>query len=150
MDLIQSAINQLRESGGRMTNQRRLILETLAYCTDHPTAVEIFTRARKEDPDLNLSTVYRTMRWLEQGGLVNGRLFENERRQERFDPVEDKNRGHCHFRCRICNKIIEFPAPLLEQIERDFAVQHEAQIESMSLVLYGVCRECAASAKNSS
>ncbi len=143
MDLIQSASLHLRENGGRMTAQRRLILETLAQCKDHPTAEEIYTRARSENPALNLSTVYRTMRWLEQEGLVNGRLFEDERRQERFDPVEDKTHGHYHFRCRICNRIIEFPAPLLEQIGHQFESEHQAKIESMSLVLYGLCKDCA-------
>ena len=144
MSLIQNATQQIHENGGRMTSQRRLILETLLRCDDHPTAEEIHGRARLENPGLNLSTVYRTMRWLEQVGLVNGRVFEDERRQERFDPVEDDGKDHYHFRCRKCNQIIEFSAPLLETVKNEFSAQYQAKIENMTLVMYGVCKDCAA------
>ncbi len=139
---IETIRQALRASGGRMTAQRRLIFETLIACDDHPTAEEIFVRARRMKPELNLSTVYRTLRWLEQVGLVNGRLFEGGPRQERFDPVGERPADHHHFRCRECNAIIEFPAPLLEAIKEQFARQHRAQVESATLTLYGLCAAC--------
>jgi hypothetical protein len=42
--------NRLRSSGGRMTSQRRLILQTLQTMSGHPTAEEIYTAARQLDP----------------------------------------------------------------------------------------------------
>lgn len=125
-----------------MTAERRLIIETLAASTDHPTAEQIFERASQEHADLNLSTVYRTLRWLEQEGLVNARLFENEPRQERFDPVGAHEADHFHFRCRNCGKIIEFPAPQISVIKQQFADEHGAEVDSASLTLYGLCSDC--------
>ncbi|MEW6651698.1 MAG: transcriptional repressor [Chloroflexota bacterium] len=125
-----------------MTSQRRLILETLMECSDHPTAEEIFARALKKNPALNLSTVYRTLRWLEQQGLVNTRRFDGERRLERFDPVVEKGENHYHFRCRQCNQIIEFDSPLLELVKTHFQDCFGGEVQTASLVFYGVCSEC--------
>lgn len=132
----------LHASGGRMTAQRRLIFETLTACDDHPTAEELFARVSRIQPDLNRSTVYRTLRWLEQAGLVNARRFEGEPRMERFDPVGERPAEHHHFRCRGCGAIIEFPAPLLEKIKADFSAEHGAVVESASLTFYGLCAAC--------
>lgn len=138
-EMIRQAVHA---SGGRMTAQRRLIFETLVACDDHPTAEEIYRRARRKKPELNLSTVYRTLRWLEQAGLVNARRFEGEPRQERFDPVGERPVDHHHFRCRACNAIIEFSAPVLEEIKAQFSRDHGASVESASLTLYGLCAAC--------
>ena len=69
-DLIQEAHVRLRAQGGRMTAQRRLLLSLLESLREHPTAEELFLLAIKQDPTLNLSTVYRTLRWLEGESLV--------------------------------------------------------------------------------
>lgn len=143
--LLQYARQTLTTSGGRMTAQRRLILTALVECPDHPTAEEIYRKVKPSNPGLNLSTVYRTLRWLEQEGLVNSRHFEGEPHQDRFDPVAGQGSDHQHFRCRNCNHIIEFDAPLLDQVRRDFVAEHGGQIESGSLVFYGLCAECAGS-----
>lgn len=146
--LTRHAAQTLSTTGGRMTAQRRLILATLAECSDHPTAEEIYQRVQPKNPALNLSTVYRTLRWLEQEGLVNSRHFDGEPHQDRFDPVADENSDHHHFRCRSCNRIIEFDAPLLEQVKQIFTRQQGGQVESAALVLYGLCTDCASAAES--
>lgn len=142
--LLQQAARSLTATGGRMTSQRRVILAALAECSDHPTAEEIFARVRREDSAINLSTVYRTLRWLEQQGLVASRHFEGEPHQDRFDPVVVPGSDHYHFRCRACNRIIEFDSPLLEQVKQAFTARQGGQVDSSSLILYGLCAGCAA------
>lgn len=139
---IDLVTEKLRAEGGRMTAQRRLILEVLEACSDHPTAEEIYMRARESDESLHLSTVYRTLRWLEEEGLVSPRWFDDERRQERFDPVIDNQGDHYHFRCRICNTIMEFPEPLIEEIKTGYQARFGGRVESATLTLYGVCERC--------
>ena len=141
--LLQHAAQTLTTHGGRMTAQRRLILAVLAESQDHPTAEELYQRVQPKNPALNLSTVYRTLRWLEGEGLINSRHFEGEPHQDRFDPVAEQNPDHHHFRCRVCNRIIEFDAPLLEQVKQLFTRQQGGQVESAALVLYGLCADCA-------
>lgn len=141
-NLIEKVTEKLRSEGGRMTAQRRLILEVFESGEDHPTADEIYRRARAADESLHLSTVYRTLRWLEEEGFVSPRWFEDERRQERFDPVVMDDLDHYHFRCRICNEIVEFAEPMVETIKNTYHQQFGGKVESASLTLYGVCGRC--------
>lgn len=143
VSILELAAEKLRADGGRMTAQRRLILDVLESDPDHPTAEEIYDRARQRDATLHLSTVYRTLRWLEDEGLVNPRWFEDERRQERFDPISEINADHYHFRCRICNDIVEFSEPLLDTIKSGYEARCGGSVESATLTLYGVCATCA-------
>jgi Fe2+ or Zn2+ uptake regulation protein len=141
ISLLNQVTQKLRADGGRMTAQRRLILQVLESCDDHPTAEEIYERARQDDATLHLSTVYRTLRWLEEEGFVSPRWFEEDRRQERFDPVMDPE-DHYHFRCHICNTIVEFPEPLIETIKAAYQIRFGGTVESATLTLYGVCQDC--------
>ena len=143
LSLIDQITDKLRAEGGRMTSQRRIIVESLLDCPDHPTAEEIYARARHSDPSLHLSTVYRTLRWLEDEGFVSPRWFEDERRQERFDPVIDENSDHYHFRCRVCNEIVEFSEPVINEIKAAYEDHFGGKVESATLTLYGVCQRCA-------
>jgi Fe2+ or Zn2+ uptake regulation protein len=138
--LAQAARERLHEQGGRMTRQRRLILDALECLDCHPTAEELFAEVKDTDPALNLSTVYRTLRWLEQEGLVSARRFAEQHRQERFDPALPSE--HFHFVCNQCQRVIEFDEPLTEMVKTRFAAEHGASIETISLVLYGVCEQC--------
>jgi Fe2+ or Zn2+ uptake regulation protein len=138
--LVQDASKFLRTEGGRMTTQRRLILETLECLGCHPTAEDVYEEARQRDSGLNLSTVYRTLRWLEQVGLVSGRRFDDESRQERFDPALPAE--HHHFVCSVCKKVIEFDAPLIDEIKSRFETDNSSKVEFASVTLYGECSQC--------
>ncbi len=142
--LINQVVQKVRAEGGRMTAQRRVILEALVAHPGHPTADEIFASVRRVDPSINLSTVYRTLRWLEENGFVAPRWFEDDHRRERFDPLTGTHTSgeHFHFRCRVCNRIIEFDEPLLAEVCAAFEQRSGARVESAALVLYGVCARC--------
>src|SRR4030042_232878 len=105
-DLMEDAAGLLRTKGGRVTAQRRLILKSFRAASEHPTAEEIFQIARRKDPGLNLSTVYRTMRWLEDEGLVRSRLLDADSKSERFDSARPGE--HHPFICSNCRRIVEF------------------------------------------
>jgi Fur family transcriptional regulator, ferric uptake regulator len=138
--LIQESKKRLRAQGGRMTAQRRLILEALDKLSNHPTAEELFVIVKQKDATLHLSTVYRTLRWLEQEELVSARVFDDDRRQERFDAALPSE--HHHFVCSICKNVIEFDTGLFDDIKQEFENQFDAMVQSGSIVLYGRCRLC--------
>lgn len=58
-----------REHGLRRTRQRDLLYRELASTDTHPTAEELFTRARRVDTQLSLATVYNTLETLHNAGL---------------------------------------------------------------------------------
>ncbi|NMB88307.1 MAG: transcriptional repressor [Chloroflexi bacterium] len=125
-----------------MTGQRRLILKTLDLFSGHPTAEEVYDRVKCIDPTVNLSTVYRTLRWLEKSGFVSARRFDDKPRQDRFDTQTTDGAAHQHFRCRVCNQIIEYTEPLIEVIKSNYASQNNCVVESATLVLSGICPDC--------
>ncbi|MFM8322443.1 MAG: Fur family transcriptional regulator [Chloroflexota bacterium] len=139
-NLIDDVTERLRSQGGRMTAQRRMILEALGCLGCHPTAEEIFAVVNRRDPSIHLSTVYRTLRWLEAEGLVSGRRFEDGVRTERFDPVLPNE--HHHFICDLCKTVIEFEHPVIETIKQDIARQYGARVGSASMLLHGICAAC--------
>ena len=139
-DLINAAQKRLRAQGGRMTIQRRLIFSLLDSLGEHPTAEDLLLLARKQDPDLNLSTVYRTLRWLVAENLVSSRVFAEERRQERFDAVLPSE--HHHFMCTSCKNVIEFDTGLFGAVKAQFQELNGAKVETGSIVLYGLCSIC--------
>ena len=140
VDLIRDAHERLRAQGGRMTTQRRLLLTILESLGEHPTAEELFLLARQQDPSLNLSTVYRTLRWLEGENLVSTRVFAEERRQERFDAALPSE--HHHFMCTSCKSVIEFDSELFGSIKLQFQEQNGASVVTGSIILYGLCSNC--------
>ena len=139
-NLVQKSRRRLHAQGGRMTQQRRLILESLEDTGGHPTAEELFTVVNQCDPNIHLSTVYRTLRWLEQEGLVSARRFDEEQRQERFDPALPTE--HDHFVCKSCQRVIEFNNPQKQAIRTQFEIETGAVVENMSIELYGICADC--------
>ncbi len=103
-----------------MTSQRRLILRTLNELGGHPTADEICAAARQQDASLHPSTVYRTLAWLENAGLVNHRHLDagqDNRHSERFDPATPIE--HHHFVCTACSQVIEFESSHVDVIRRN-------------------------------
>ncbi len=141
--LTEEATAALHAHGGRMTAQRQLILATLESLGGHPTAEEVLAAARLRDARLNPSTVYRTLAWLENAGLVSHCHLDSGadgEHCERYDPVTPVE--HHHFICRACGQVTEFESRALPGIKEQFGRQHGALIERAALTLYGVCGKC--------
>lgn len=139
-ELIQEVQERLRSQGGRMTSQRRLLLTILESLGEHPTAEELYLLARQRDQNLNLSTVYRTLRWLENEDLIRIRVFAEDRRQERFDAALPSE--HHHFMCTSCRKVLEFDTNLFDSIKLQLQTQSGAKVQTGSIMLYGLCPDC--------
>jgi Fe2+ or Zn2+ uptake regulation protein len=140
--LLRDASTALRATGGRMTAQRRLILQTLDDLGGHPTADQVYQAAHRHDVALHPTTVYRTLGWLADAGLVNPRHLEPRGdRCEHYDPASPVE--HHHFVCTRCGRVVEFAASGLEQIKQQFVAAHGVRITQASLTLHGLCAACA-------
>src|SRR5678810_1321249 len=63
--------DSLRERGVRLTRQRRLLLDLIDNSVVHLDAESLYQMAKEKDPKLNRVTVYRTLKLLKEGGLVD-------------------------------------------------------------------------------
>lgn len=125
----------------RMTACREAILRVLAETRSHPDARWVYERVQDILPGVSLSTVYRTLAWLRDRGMV---LEFPTPRGARYDADV---RAHHHVTCRTCGRIedlVALPAGGLAPV----AVRHPAfaTIEAARLELTGVCAPCAARA----
>lgn len=123
----------LREAGVRITRPRRIILEILAERDDHPDAMAIFRRAVKVDASISLSTVYRTMKLLEDKGAIRRHTFEGG--PSRFEHAD--TRHHDHLIDIETGDVIEFTSPRIEELQEEIAHRLGYEIVHHRLELYG-------------
>lgn len=139
--LTQQATTTLHSQGGRMTAQRRLILETLEQLGGHPNAEQVYAAVRQRDARIHPSTVYRTLGWLADQGLVDTRHLDSDR-GDRCEHYDSANRSeHHHFVCTACEQVIEFAWPV-EDAKRAVAERFSVVAERASLTVYGLCATC--------
>lgn len=121
------------ELGLKMTGQRRLIARVLSEATDHPDVEELYRRASAIDPKVSVATVYRTVRLLEEKGILERRDFGEGR--SRYDPTD---RGHHHHLIDIdTGKVIEFADDTFERVAREIADRLGFALASSRLQLFG-------------
>lgn len=133
---------RLRAAGQRITAQRSLILRLLDASEGHLDAEALHERARLEMPEINLSTVYRTLAVLKEAGLVEQRYFARDHSREYYESTAAVE--HYHFTCLGCGRVVEFNTPLITKVRTDLQAQHGVQIRHACICFEGVCAECAA------
>jgi Fur family transcriptional regulator, ferric uptake regulator len=121
------------ERGLKMTGQRRLIARVLSDSADHPDVEELYRRAVALDARISIATVYRTVRLLEEKGILERRDFGGGR--ARFDPAD---RGHHHHLIDVdTGKVIEFADERHEQLAREIAARLGFELVDHRLELFG-------------
>jgi Fur family ferric uptake transcriptional regulator len=123
----------LRRQGIRVTRPRRVILGILSGMEDHPDALEIFRRAVSIDPAISLSTVYRTMKLLEEKGAIQRHAFEGG--PSRFEQAGEEH--HDHLIDIETGDVIEFQSDRIEQLQDEIAKRLGYDIVHHRLELYG-------------
>lgn len=108
MKLLHSEKNRLRtalrRSGSRVTKQRELIFGILMTDRNHPTAEDVYHRAKKELPGISLATVYNGLEILVACGLIKQVHFE--RTSTRYCP---NLKDHAHFQCEQTGQVFDVP-----------------------------------------
>ncbi|MBF0875604.1 transcriptional repressor [Gluconobacter cerevisiae] len=104
------------ESGLKMTGQRRVIAHVLSIADDHPDVEELYRRASEIDSRISVATVYRTVRLLEEKGILERRDFGGGR--ARYEASDSGN--HYHLIDVDSGRVVEFeddePVRLLAQL----------------------------------
>lgn len=122
----------LRAGGARITRQRSVLLDILAEAPDHPDANELHSRARRIDPSVSLSTVYRTLAALELQGLVQRHAFDKA--AARFERADTPRHGHLID--LEGGEIIEFRSTEIETLQQQIAASYGYKIVHRKLELY--------------
>lgn len=139
-DLIFRYQNFIQANKLKSSKRRDLIFDYVVKTNDHFTVDEIYQAMLKIDPEIGIATVYRTVRLLVDCGVLLEHTFGEKKG---FFEVSDINdRHHDHLICNVCGKIIEFHSHIIEENKQRIAEQHQFQIKSHNIEIYGVCSEC--------
>ncbi len=121
----------------KMTGQRRVIARVLSDAEDHPDVEELYRRASALDRRISIATVYRTVRLLEENGILERRDFGGGR--ARYEATEH---GHHHHLIDVeTGRVIEFEDPEHERVVREIATRLGFDLISQRLELFGRKRE---------
>ena len=121
----------------KLTTQRDAVLQVIRERDDHPTAGEVFEAARRRLPGISYATVYNSLRYLRDAGLVNEIKFGDG--ASRYDRETDR---HDHAICTGCGKLVDFDLPQTTELMRVAARKSRFKAESVHLTLVGVCPDC--------
>jgi len=126
----------MMRSGIRLTPQRRYVYEALLEKRDHPTALEVFLRAKEQMPSISLATVYNCLDALTESGLI--RQVNCDRASSRYCP---NLVPHGHFFCKECSTV--FDVPLKPSLEETWEVPAGTRVSLAEITLRGLCPACA-------
>ena len=128
---------QLRARGYRMTPQRMTILHVLHHSGEHLSPTDVYEQAREELPGITETTVYRTLEFLAENGLVrpahmgSGHLVYEIARHE-----------HHHLVCRNCGNTMEVEHSLFKSMYHKLETESGYKLTDSHLTFLGLCPDC--------
>ena len=138
MEHVRDIASALSKQGYRLTPQRLMILEAIENSDDHISAEEMYSQVIARYPNVNISTVYRTLDLLKQLALVTETDLGGGR--FRYHPA-NKGRHH-HLVCRQCGAVIDLDELLLAPLEQALLREHGFAADLRHLAISGLCSGC--------
>ena len=120
--------------GVKLTDQRRVIANVMSQSSDHPDVDELYNRVSKIDPKISIATVYRTVKLLEEAGILAKHDFKGGK--ARYEAMIESH--HDHLIDVKTGEIIEFVDDEIEKLQIKVAEKYGYTLVDHKLELYGV------------
>jgi Fur family ferric uptake transcriptional regulator/Fur family peroxide stress response transcriptional regulator len=120
-----------------LTRQREAVLRVIRESENHLTASEIYEGARKALPSISYATVYNSLKYLKDAGLILKISFGNG--ASRYDRETER---HDHALCTCCGKLVDFDLIVTRDLVRAAVRKTRFKPETIHLTLRGLCPEC--------
>ena len=126
--------------GVKLTDQRKIIVKVLSESkenygeSDHPDVDELYNRVSKIDSKISIATVYRTVKVLEEAGILVKHDFKAGK--ARYEQIRESH--HDHLIDVKTGEIIEFVDEEIEKLQKKVAEKYGYQLVDHKLELYGV------------
>jgi Fur family ferric uptake transcriptional regulator len=131
-------IRRLSEQGYRLTPQRAMIVSAIESSDGHISAEEIYAQVAAKYPQVNVSTVYRTLELLKRLGLVTETDFGEGR--VRYHPAGKGH--HHHLVCTECGAVIDLDESLLSSLESRLLREYKFSADLRHMAIFGRCVKC--------
>ena len=129
-----------KEKGVRLTDQRKVIARVMSESKltygskDHPDVDELHKRVSIIDKKISIATVYRTVKLLEESGIIARHDFKEGK--SRYEPSTDEH--HDHLIDINSGEIIEFVDKDIEDLQDKIAQKLGYKLVDHKLELYGL------------
>ena len=121
-----------------LTKQRRSVLRVIRESDRHLTANEVFDDARRLLPGISFATVYNSLRYLTNEGLIGEiRFGKNANLYDR------KLTPHDHAICTKCGELVDIEMEHPQELINRAAKISKFKPESLEFTLRGICSRCA-------
>ena len=131
-------VAHLAAEGYRITPQRMMILDAIENSEQHISAEEIHALVVAKYPNVNISTVYRTLELLKKLKLVTETDLGGGR--VKYHPAE--NGHHHHLVCEECGKTIDLAESELFPLKESLLREHGFIADLHHLAIIGRCVKC--------
>lgn len=133
-------VSFLRERGYRITPQRQIIMDAICEGGGHTALPQILERVQRKAPAINQATVYRSLHFLLNMGLiVKAEIAPGETVYE----IAGRSPHH-HLLCRVCHQEVEIDAHPLAALQAEIQQRYGFVIDASHLLLTGLCAHCQA------
>ncbi|MGE5567504.1 MAG: Fur family transcriptional regulator [Rhodospirillales bacterium] len=131
----------LKKRGIRLTRQRLILLKLIDQSGQHLDAEQLYLRAKEIDPKINRVTVYRTLKMLKEGQLVDELDLMHYEGDQHYYETRMKQE-HAHVVCLGCGKVEEFYGEPLSRLRRQIESHFGFQILVARTEVGGYCAHC--------
>ena len=128
-----------KDKGVRLTDQRKIIAKVMSDskltfgAKDHPDVDELHKRVSLIDQKISIATVYRTVKLLEESGIIERHDFKEGK--SRYEPSTEE--PHDHLIDINSGDIIEFVDKDIEALQNKVAQKLGYKLVDHKLELYG-------------
>ncbi|MGA7834364.1 MAG: Fur family transcriptional regulator [Acidimicrobiales bacterium] len=134
---VDEVLELLRESGGRATTSRRVLLRCLFQESPHRTAEELAEEVQRVAPDVHISTIYRNLEELERMGIiVHAHLGHGPA------TYHLSTETHGHLVCEACGAAHEVPEEIFESLATTALRDYDFEIDPRHFAVLGRCVGC--------
>ena len=136
---MSSIEEKCKKKGVRLTDQRKIIArimtesKTTYGSKDHPDVDELHKRVSIVDNKISIATVYRTVKLLEESGIIERHDFKEGK--SRYEPSTEEH--HDHLIDINSGEIIEFVDKDIEELQNKIAQKLGYKLVDHKLELYG-------------
>ncbi len=130
----------LKRKNMKVTQSRLDLIDLIADYGKHFEVEELVNWiAMQSDKTVSRSTIYRTIKLLQEFGVIKEVIKQGSRTIYEF--VAGKAH-HDHLVCVECGKIIEFVNEDIEKLQDEVCDQYDFQPLHHRLEIFGICADC--------
>ena len=135
---FQASIRKLRL---KATPKRVAILDILASEQVYASPERVWQKMKGRFGKIGLSTVYRNLEDLAEGGLIIKILHPDRKLYYYFCPNAEASHHH-HFVCVSCQRVLDLSFCGLEEIQKEVENNLKGTVVAHLLQVFGLCERC--------